>query len=206
MERTMTPTTTLNRTVLVSPTRRRSANRSSLLRLYLVRGVLAVVWAAAFAKAHAPLDALAIVLLVAYPLIDAVSSLIDYRSMPRDAERRITAFNAVLSTLAAIAMGVAGTLGVAQALAVFGAWAVIAGAAQLVLGLRRRGRELGRQWPMLIAGGLSFLVGMSYVARALGEQPSLAVLSVYATGGGVFFIIQAGLLAWRASQQRRAPH
>jgi uncharacterized membrane protein HdeD (DUF308 family) len=206
MERTMTPTTTLNRTVLVSPTRRRSANRSSLLRLYLVRGVLAVVWAAAFAKAHAPLDALAIALLVAYPLIDAVSSLIDYRNMPRDAERRITAFNAVLSTLAAIAMGVAGTLGVAQALAEFGAGAVFAGAAQLVLGLRRRGRELGRQWPMLIAGGLSFLVGMSYVARALGEQPSLAVLSVYATGGGVFFIIQAGLLAWRASQQRRAPH
>lgn len=202
----MTTTNTLNHTVLESSTRRRPANCSSLLRLYLIRGVLAVVWAAAFAKAHAPLDALAIVLLVAYPLIDAVSSLIDYRSMPRDAERRITAFNAVLSTLAAIAMGVAGTLGVAQALAVFGAWAVIAGAAQLVLGLRRRGRELGGQWPMLIAGGLSFLVGMSYVARACGEQPSLAVLSVYATGGGVFFIIQAGLLAWRASQQRRAPH
>ena len=98
----MTTTTTLNRTVLVSPTRRRSANRSSLLRLYLIRGVLAVLWAAAFAKGHDPLDALAITLLATYPLIDAVSSLIDYASMPRDAARRITAFNAVLSTLAAI--------------------------------------------------------------------------------------------------------
>ena len=201
----MTTTTTLNRAIPVTPMRRHSAIRSSLLRLYLIRGVLAVVWAAAFARGHVPLGALAITLLVAYPLIDVVSSLIDYGSMPLDAERRITAFNAVLSTLAAIAMGVAGSLGVAQALAVFGAWAVIAGAAQLALGLRRRGRELGRQWPMLIAGGLSFLVGISYVVRAFGEQPSLAVLSVYATGGGVFFIIQAGLLAWRASQQRRAP-
>ncbi|WP_426702336.1 DUF308 domain-containing protein [Rhodanobacter sp. Col0626] len=197
-------TTTANRSILATPTRLRSANRSSLLRLYLIRGVLAVLWAAAFAKGHDPLDALAITLLVIYPLIDAVSSLIDYRSMPRDAERRITAFNAVLSTLAAIAMGVAGSFGVPAALAVFGAWAVIAGAAQLVLGLRRRGRELGKQWPMLIAGGLSFLVGISYGIRAFGEQPSLAVLSVYATGGGVFFIIQAGLLAWRARQQRCA--
>lgn len=197
-------TTILSRSILATPTRLSPANRSSLLRLYLGRGVLAVLWAAAFAKRHDPLDTLAIALLVIYPLIDAGSSLIDYRSMPRDAERRITAFNAVLSTLAAIAMGVAGSLGVAQALAVFGIWAVIAGAAQLVLGLRRRGRELGRQWPMLIAGGLSFLVGISYIARALGEQPSLAVLAVYATGGGVFFIIQAGLLAWRANQLRRA--
>jgi uncharacterized membrane protein HdeD (DUF308 family) len=103
-------------------------------------------------------------------------------------------------------MGVAGSFGVAAALAVFGAWAVIAGAAQLVLGLRRRGPELGRQWPMLIAGGLSFLVGIFYGIQAAGAQPSLEVLSTYATGGGVFFIIQAGLLAWRARQRRQAAY
>lgn len=197
-------TTRLNPIVLAAPMSLRPANRSSLLRLYLIRGLVAVAWAAAFAKVHDPLDALAITLLVTYPLIDAVSSLIDYRTMPRDAERRITAFNAVLSTVAAIAMGVAGSFGVAAALAVFGAWAAIAGAAQLVLGLRRRGPELGKQWPMLIAGGLSFLVGISYGIQAFGDKPSLAVLSVYATGGGVFFIVQAGLLAWRSRQQRPA--
>ena len=70
--------------------------------------------------------------------------------------------------------------------------------------MRRRGPELGRQWPMLIAGGLSFLVGVSYVVRAAGDQPSLDVLTVYATGGGVFFIVQALLLAWRSRQQRHA--
>ena len=57
---------------------------------------------------------------------------------------------------------------------------------------------------MLIAGGLSFLVGVSYVVRAAGDQPSLDVLTVYATGGGVFFIVQALLLAWRSRQQRHA--
>jgi len=197
-------TTTFDPMVSATPASVHAANRSSLLRLYLARGLLAVVWAAAFAKAHDPFDALAIVLLVAYPLIDAASSLIDYRAMPRDAERRITAFNAALSGFAAIAMGVAGCFGVAAALAVFGAWAVIAGAAQLLLGMRRRGRELGGQWPMLAAGGLSFLVGVSYVVRAFGDRPSLAVLAVYATGGGVFFIVQAGLLAWRSRQRRHA--
>lgn len=197
-------TTTLNPTVIAAPATARSASRSSLLRLYLTRGLLAVIWAVAFARAHDPLDTLAIVLLVIYPLIDAVSSLIDYRAMPRNAERRITAFNAVLSTFAAIAMGVAGSFGVAMALAVFGVWAVIAGAAQLVLGLQRRSAELGRQWPMLIAGGLSFLVGIFYGIQAAGAKPSLDVLSTYATGGGAFFIIQAGLLAWRARRQRVA--
>jgi|GEM_PF-1499122 len=180
--------------------------RSSLLRLYLIRGLLALAWAGIFFQAHITLDALAITLLIVYPLIDAVSSLVDFVSMQDGSERRITAFNALLSTVAAIAMGVAGNFGVATALVTFGAWAVVAGAAQFVLGLRRRGNELGRQWPMLIAGGLSFLVGIDYAIQAAGAKPSLNVLAIYATGGGAFFIIQAGLLAWRSRQQRQAMH
>lgn len=197
----------MNTTTLNTLTTRMPASndkRSSLMRLYLVRGLLAVAWAATFAGAHATLDALAITLLVVYPLIDAVSSLIDYRANPSGSERRITAFNGMLSTFAAIAIGVAGDVGAAAVLAAFGAWAVVSGAAQLTVGLRRRGPELGKQWPMLIAGGLSSLVGISYVIRAAGERPSLDVLSVYATGGGVFFIVQTVLLAWRAHQQRAA--
>jgi len=179
-----------------------NGERSSLMRLYLSRGILAVVWAVVFAGAHDTLDAVAITLLVVYPLIDAVSSLIDYRALPDGSERRVTAFNAVLSTLAAIAVGIAGAGSFATVLGVFGAWAVLSGAAQAVVGLRRRGPELGKQWPILISGGLSFLVGIFYIIQAAGDDPSLDVLSTYATGGGVFFIIQAILLAWKARQQR----
>ncbi|WP_218003944.1 hypothetical protein [Nocardia pneumoniae] len=50
----------------------------------------------------------------------------------------------------------------------------------------------------MISGGLSFLVGAPYIAQATGDSPSLDVLSVYATGGGIFFIAQAALLAWQA--------
>ncbi|MFE0332187.1 DUF308 domain-containing protein [Streptomyces sp. NPDC058960] len=179
-----------------------TGERSSLLRLHLGRGVLALAWALAFAGAHEHVDAVAITLLVVYPLIDAVSSLIDYRATPDGSERRVTAFNGVLSTLAAIAVGIAGAGGVAPVLHVFGVWAVVSGAAQVIVGLRRRGPELGKQWPTLISGGLSFVVGIFYNIQAAGDNPSLDVLSVYATGGGVWFILQALLLGWKSRQLR----
>lgn len=183
-------------------TRGGAGARSSLLKLYLVRGVLALVWAAVFAGAHDDLDAAAVTLLVVYPLIDAVSSLIDHRATPDGPERRVTAFNGALSTLAAIAVGIAGAGGEASVLHVFGTWAVISGAAQLAVGIRRRGPELGKQWPTLVSGALSFLVGITYNIQAAGDNPSLDVLSVYATGGGVFFVAQALLLGWKARQLR----
>ncbi|MFJ7497302.1 DUF308 domain-containing protein [Streptomyces sp. NPDC097727] len=176
--------------------------RSSLLRLYLTRGILAVAWAVAFAGAHEDVDAVAITLLVVYPLIDAVSSFLDLRAAPDGPERRVTLFNGVLSTVAAIAVGIAGAGGVQPVLHVFGAWAVLSGVAQVVVGIRRRGPELGKQWPMLIAGGLSVLVGAFYNIQAAGDDPSLDVLSVYATGGGVFFIVQAALLGWTSRRLR----
>jgi uncharacterized membrane protein HdeD (DUF308 family) len=192
--------------ILTSGTPSATGERSILTKLYLVRGVLAVVWAVVwavvFAGSHGSLDAVAITLLVVYPLIDAVSSWVDHQVLPAGSERRITAFNGVLSTLAAIGLGVAGGVDETAVLAVFGAWAIISGAAQLVVGLRRRGPELGKQWPVLIAGGLSVVVGIFYDLQAAGDNPSLEVLSVYATGGGVFFIIQAGLLALRARSPR----
>ncbi|MGW0054858.1 DUF308 domain-containing protein [Nocardia nova] len=172
--------------------------RAALIRLYVSRGVLALAWAAVFAAAHETLDALAVALLAAYPLIDAVSSLIDYKGTDAGPERRVTAFNAALSTLAAVAAGTAAiTGGVGPTLATFGAWAVLSGAAQVAVGLYRRGPELGKQWPMLIAGGLSFLVGLFYIGQCFGDATTLDVLSVYATGGGVFFIAQAALLVWK---------
>ncbi|GAA1989963.1 DUF308 domain-containing protein [Catenulispora subtropica] len=181
------------------------AVRTPLVKLYLSRGILAVVWAIAFANAHDTLGGAAIILLIAYPLLDAVSSAVDYRTGPAG-ERAITAFNGVLSTLAAVALGItAAADSVSAVLATFGAWAIISGAAQVTVGLRRRGPELGKQWPMLIAGGLSFIVGAFYILQAAGDKPSLDVLSVYATGGGVFFIVQAGLLAWKTRRGEVQP-
>ncbi|MGY0489368.1 DUF308 domain-containing protein [Streptomyces sp. WG-D5] len=190
-------------TATPTPTGRAATDeRTSLLRLYLTRGILAVAWALVFAQAHENVDAVTVALLVAYPLIDAVSSLLDHRATLNDAERRVIAFNGALSTLAAVALGVAGVGGAAPVLHVFGVWALVSGAAQVLVGVRRRGPELGGQWPTLISGGLSFLVGITYNIQAAGDHPSLDVLSVYATGGGVWFILQALLLGWKSCQLR----
>ncbi|GHJ37009.1 hypothetical protein Sm713_26180 [Streptomyces sp. TS71-3] len=145
---------------------------------------------------------MAVTLLVVYPLIDAVSGLIDFRRSPNGGERRLTLFNGVLSTVAAAGVGLAGTAGTEAVLHVFGAWAILSGAAQAAVGLRRRGPQTGKQWPMLIAGGLSFLVGIFYNVQALGDTPSLDALVNYAAAGGAFFVVQAGLLAWRSRQAR----
>jgi len=125
----------------------------------------------------------------------------DYRAT-NGSERRVTAFNGVLSTLAALAIGIAGAGDEAAVLHVFGAWAVVSGAAQVIVGIRRRGPELGKQWPTLISGGLSSLVGITYNVQAAGDNPSLDVLAVYATGGGVWFILQALLLGWKSRRLR----
>jgi uncharacterized membrane protein HdeD (DUF308 family) len=171
--------------------------------LFLIRGLVAIVWAVVFA---AVADSLttdvtvdAAVLLVLYPLIDVVASLIDARNERRSA-RQVLLAGAATSALAAVALAVAATGTVADALAVFGVWAVVSGLAQLVTALRRRAK-FGSQWPMLLAGGVSVLLGVMFVAASTGTDPMLSMLAIYAATGGIDFIIQAWLLARR----RRRP-
>ena len=124
-------------------------------QILLTRGVIAILWAVAFtALAGSPTTGATVgagVLLVFYPLIDVVGSLIDARGQDGPARRLLLA-NAATSAVAAVALGVSATAGVAETLAVFGVWAAVSGAAQLVVALRRRA-QFGRQLPMLLAGG-----------------------------------------------------
>ena len=174
-----------------------AAGARALLRLYLVRGLLALAWSAGFARLADPLTTVAGALLVAYPVIDLVASLIDSVHRRGAPGRGLLQFNAASSALAAITLAAASAVGPAAVLHVFGLWAVVSGAAQVVVALRRRGPRTAGQWPMLLAGGLSVLAGVSYVLAAMGDDPRLGVLAVYAAGGGTFFVIQAGLEARR---------
>jgi uncharacterized membrane protein HdeD (DUF308 family) len=168
------------------------------MQLFLIRGLVALAWAAAFSAASDSLTLGAGVLLVLYPGIDVVASLLDARTQPAGSTaRRLLGFEVVVSSAAAVALAIAATGSFADVLGVFGAWAAITGVAQLVVALKRR-RELGLQVPFLISGGLSTLVGLFYIGQALGDDPKLDVLTVYAAGGGVWFVLQAGVLAWRS--------
>ena len=175
----------------------------SKLRLFLIRGLVAIAWAAAFAAASDSLTTSvtvgAGVLLILYPLIDLVASLLDARSQRGSARRPLLA-NAAVSAVAAIALGVAATGTVADVFAVFGAWAALTGAAQLVVALRRRA-QLGNQWPLVLANGVSVIGGVAFILAAVAaDNPNLSMLAIYAATGGTEFVIQAWLLARR---QRR---
>jgi uncharacterized membrane protein HdeD (DUF308 family) len=169
------------------------------MHLFVIRGLVAIVWAAVFAAAsdslttNVPLGVAT--LLVLYPLIDVVASLIDARGEGGSA-RQVLLAGAATSAVAAVALAVAATGTVADVLAVFGVWALVSGAAQLVTALRRRAK-FGTQWPMLLAGAGSVGFGIAFVIASTGADPMLSMLAIYAAGGGIDFLIQAWLLARR---------
>jgi uncharacterized membrane protein HdeD (DUF308 family) len=172
--------------------------------VFLTRGVIAIAWAAVFAAGSDSLTFGVDVLLVLYPLIDVVASVIDARSEQGSARQLLLA-NAAVSAIAAVALGVAATGTVADVFAVFGAWAFVTGAAQLVVVLRRRA-VLGNQWPLLLANGVSIIGGIAFIVAAVAaDNPKLRMLSIYAATGGTEFVIQAWLLARRRRRLAARP-
>jgi uncharacterized membrane protein HdeD (DUF308 family) len=171
-------------------------------RLFLTRGLVAIAWALVFAVTSDSLTTGVGVLLVLYPLIDAVSSVIDARGQQGSA-RQLLELNAAVSAVAAVALGIAATGDKGDVLVVFGVWALLAGGAQLVVAIRRR-MILGRQWPLLLAGAGSTIFGIAFLVMAGSDDPKLEMVAVYAATGGVDFIIQAWLLARRTHRVAEA--
>jgi hypothetical protein len=74
--------------------------------------------------------------------------------------------------VAAVALGIAGSGDKGDVLAVFGVWALVTGGLQFAVAIRRR-MTLGRQWPLLIAGGGSALFGIAFLVMAGMDNPPL---------------------------------
>jgi uncharacterized membrane protein HdeD (DUF308 family) len=163
------------------------------LRLLLIRGFVAIAWAVVFAITSDSLTTGVGVLLVLYPLIDAVASVIDARGQQGSA-RQLLELNAGVSAVAAVALGIAATGDKGDVLAVFGVWAALTGGAQLVVAIRRR-TIFGTQWPLLLAGAGSTIFGIAFLVMSGSNDPKLRMIAVYAATGGAEFIIQAWLLA-----------
>jgi uncharacterized membrane protein HdeD (DUF308 family) len=177
------------------------------MQLFLIRGLVAITWAAVFAAASDSLTTgvtvAAGILVVIYPLIDVAASLIDARSQ-RGSARRVLLAGAATSAVAAAALAVAATGTVADVLAVFGVWAIVSGAAQVAVALRRRA-QYGTQWLMLLAGIGSVGFGTAFVGASTGTDPMLNMLVIYALGGGIDFVVQAWLLARRRRRLAAVP-
>jgi uncharacterized membrane protein HdeD (DUF308 family) len=171
-------------------------------RTYLVRGLIALVWAAGFAAVSHSLGAAAVALLIGYPIIDVVASVVDARAHRGTPTHTVQMANAGISTLTTIALIFATTSGVAAVLHVFGVWATVTGIVQLVVAVRRR-PQLGAQWPVLLSGALSTLAGVFLNVSATAVEPSLAGLAPYAAFGGLLFVVSAVVITLRARNASR---
>jgi uncharacterized membrane protein HdeD (DUF308 family) len=166
-----------------------STTAFTLRRLYFVRFGFAIVWALVmFTTAH-HLGPLAATLLVLYPLFDAAAAVIDARASRATGSTTLLYLNIAISLIAAVGLIFAGASGIPAVLRVWGAWAVVAGLIQLVVGVTRR--TMGGQWPMIISGGVSVLAGGSFIATASADDPALTNAIGYAIPGAVFFLISA---------------
>jgi len=161
----------------------------ALRRLYLVRFAFALVWAVLLFATASDLGPLSVSLLVLYPLFDAAAAVVDLRSSRSTGSARGLAVNIAISSLAAAGLAIACSAGIPAVLRVWGAWAIVAGLIQLIVGVSRR--RMGAQWPMILSGGISTLAGTSFIVQAAGEGASLRNLAGYALLGGIFFLFSA---------------
>jgi uncharacterized membrane protein HdeD (DUF308 family) len=166
-----------------------STTAAALRRLYFIRFAFAIVWALVMITIADHLGPPAVILLVLYPLFDVAAAVVDARASRGTRSPALLYANIAVSLLAAIGLAVAGASGIPAVLRVWGAWAVVAGLIQLIVGVTRRG--MGGQWPMIISGGISVLAGGSFIAGAAADDPTLTNAIGYAIPGAVFFLISA---------------
>ncbi|MFE2034408.1 DUF308 domain-containing protein [Streptomyces scopuliridis] len=194
----MTHTTITSTTTTTTP--------SGLRSLYLIRVAFSLIWVALVFTTSASLvstdkpTVIAAVLLVIYPLWDVIATLLE-RHMAgagsgSGSTNRVTTVNIALGLATTIGMIIAVFSTIGTALLVFGIWALLSGAIQLVVAIRRR-RTVGAQWPMIISGGLSVLAGANFAATSASATSSLSTVAGYSAFGAFWFLVSVIALSIR---------
>lgn len=174
----------------------------NLARYYLVRAIVAGAWVAAAVAISRSSGTAAALLLVSYPAWDALANWFDAHGSGGLRTNPTQALNVAVSVVAAIAVAVALPLSMNAVLAVFGIWAIAAGLAQLITGVRRW-RTFGAQWAMILSGAQSMLAGVFFAAQAGHARiPTILDVAPYAAFGAFYFLVSAGWLMF--ANRRRA--
>ena len=199
----------MTQTAAPSSTTTPSTTLSGLRSLYLIRVAFSLVWVALVTATSASLvstdkpTVAAAVLLVVYPLWDAVATLAERRMAGATGSAdRVGTINMALGLAATAGMIIAVFSTVGTALLVFGVWALLSGAIQLVVAIRRR-RTVGAQWPMVISGGLSVLAGASFAAMSSSATSTLSTLAGYSAFGAFWYLVSAITLSIRSRREGR---
>lgn len=175
----------------------------TLARYYLVRAIVAAVWVAAAVAIGRSNATAAALLLVSYPHWDALANWFDAHSSGGLRTNLAQVLNVAVSLVAAVAVAIALQLSMNAVLAVFGVWAIAAGLAQLITGVRRW-RTFGAQWAMILSGAQSALVGGYMISQSIGTvTPTIMDVAPYAAFGAFYFLVSAAWLMF-ANRQRAA--
>lgn len=158
----------------------------TLRRLYFTRFGFALVWAGLLFATASRLGPVSATLLVLYPVFDLIAAVIDVRTTKPATTLYV---NIAVSGLAGVGLALAAMSGIPAVLRVWGAWAVVSGLTQLVVGISRR--ALGGQWPMIISGAISTVAGTAFILQAARPDTTLTNLAGYAVLGGLFFLASA---------------
>jgi hypothetical protein len=160
----------------------------------VTRGAAAALWAIVYllalhgqrVRTGSDIPVLAGLLLAAYPVIDAVASISEWRLRSDRAELRA---GIVIDGLAIIALLIATlSLHTQSVLIAFGAWALTSGLLQLTEAWRTdRSRRV--QLPLIISGAVSAIAGISFAAIASQHVAHLPYLGGYAVLGALFLLV-----------------
>lgn len=165
-----------------------------LKRYYFTRFVVSALWAiVALAIAKNNFD-FAAIMLVAYPLWDALANYLDAQRSGGLTTNKSQMINFIISIITALAVAIALTQSMNTVLSVFGTWAVVAGLLQLTTGVRRW-KLSDAQWAMILSGAQSALAGGFFIYRA-GVLTNIGIGDVagYAAFGAFYFLVSAAWL------------
>lgn len=162
----------------------------SLRSLYFARTAFSVIWVVLISIFVKTNIGIASILFIIYPAWDVFATWLDIKANSPHVSKTPQYVNAVIGILTTIGVALALQNGVPAAIRIFGAWAIVTGLIQLVLGLRRR-KELGGQWPMIISGGQSMLAGSVFIATASSPTIGINSLAGYSAFGAFYFLLAA---------------
>ncbi|UCI26731.1 DUF308 domain-containing protein [Mesorhizobium sp. B2-8-5] len=170
--------------------RARSSN-GWLKSYYYLRFAVSAAWVAVAFTVAKSVPPLAAVMLVAYPAWDALANYVDAQRSGGLGRNKSQLLNFAVSILTAIAVAIVLGRGMNAVLAVYGVWAAISGAFQLLTALRRW-KTNGAQWAMILSGAQSALAGLFFVKMAGGaEAIGIANVAPYAAFGAFYFLVSA---------------
>lgn len=162
----------------------------SLRKLYFTRAAFSVTWVvlvSLFAKGSFQI---ASILLIIYPAWDVFGTFMDIRANRNNTSKMPQYINIAISTITTIAIALALKKGIPETLIVFGAWAILTGLIQLILGLKRK-KSMSGQWPMIISGGQSIIGGTVNVILAHNPSRGITSLATYVAFGAFYYLLAA---------------